>query len=104
MRFIFMYKVVEGLVPAVPPQQFLTPIKNNKRRIKPRQFPDCITNNVVERSVINNQRAFEIPRHLTDQYKNSYFVRTIEEWNKLDNCTVNSATLDKFKERISHRD
>ena len=104
LRLIFMYKVVEGLVPAVPPQQFLTPIKNNKRRIKPRQFSDCITNNVVERSVINNQRAFEIPRHLTDQYKNSCFVCTIEEWNKLDNCTVNSATLDKFKERISHRD
>ena len=43
LRLIFMFKVVEGLVPAVPADKFFTQKKTNKRQIKPKIFKDCVT-------------------------------------------------------------
>ncbi|KAH3726144.1 hypothetical protein DPMN_052000 [Dreissena polymorpha] len=34
-RLIFFFKVVEGLVPAMPSQDYLTPVRQSKRRITP---------------------------------------------------------------------
>ena len=78
LRLIFMFKVVEGLVPAMPPDQFFTEVTRRKRQIKARQFDGCITSNVVEKSVVNNTRAFIIPKSATEQYKHSYFVKTVK--------------------------
>ncbi|KAH3799770.1 hypothetical protein DPMN_035049 [Dreissena polymorpha] len=32
---LIFYKVVEGLVPALPSQDFLTPVRQSKRRVTP---------------------------------------------------------------------
>ena len=104
LRLIFLYKVVEGLVPAVPPQQFLKPKQNNKRQIRAKRFADCISNNIVAKSETCNSKAFEIPRSYTDQYKQSFFVSTLIDWNHLDNSIVSSSTIDSFKKKISLRD
>ena len=34
LRLIFMFKVVEGLVPAMPSDQFFTPKNNNRRQTR----------------------------------------------------------------------
>jgi hypothetical protein len=39
LRLILMYKVVEGLVPALPTDTFVT-ISKRKRQIKPKPFGD----------------------------------------------------------------
>ena len=56
-RLIFMYMVVEGLVPAIPPDEFLKPTKT-RRQIKGKQYSDYIHSNILERHIINNDREF----------------------------------------------
>ena len=57
-RLIFLYKVAEGLVPALPPSEYLQPAKR-KRHIKAKTFSDCVSINIVQNHVINNSRGFK---------------------------------------------
>ena len=56
-RLIFMYRVVEGLLPAIPTEDFLKPIET-RRQIKGKQFKDHDSYNIIERHIINNNRGF----------------------------------------------
>ena len=96
LRLTFLYKIVEGLVPAVPSEDYLTP-QRNKRRITERTFTDCVSTNAVSKYVSNNSRCFVIPQGRTDVYNNSFFVKTITDWNRLDDNIVNAKSLDQFK-------
>ena len=100
LRLIFMFKVVEGLVPAMPSDQFFTPKTNNRRQIRAKRFENCVSNNIVTKSVYNNSRPFVIPNSSTDQYRYSFFVRTTGEWNHLDDNIVTSKTIENFKCKI----
>ena len=104
LRLIFMFKVVEGLVPAMPSDQFFKPRNTNKRHIKTRKFENCVSNNLVERSATNNSKPYVVPRSFTDQFRNSFFVRTVNDWNQLEEDCVTSTTIEQFKKRISLRD
>ena len=50
LRLILMYKVVEGLVPALPTTKFIK-FERPKRQIKSKQFKDFDFKNVVENSL-----------------------------------------------------
>ena len=50
---IFFYKVVEGQVPAMPPDLFVNDQKP-KRQIRAKKFDNCVTTNIVNSSVRNN--------------------------------------------------
>ena len=65
IRPSLLCKVVEGLVPAVPAQVFLTLI-TNKRHIKAKTFTDCVTKNFVEKKHLNNSRCFVVPPSHTE--------------------------------------
>ena len=84
-----LYKKISSRVDtAIPPDKYLKPIQN-KRKITARKFSDCVSKNIVEQYVTNNSRAFQIPPNkASDQYKQSFFVRKIPEWNGLANQTV----------------
>ncbi|KAH3858399.1 hypothetical protein DPMN_101023 [Dreissena polymorpha] len=56
-RLIFFFKVVEGLVPAMPSQDFLTPVRQSKRRITPKHFKDFKVNNIVEQYSVSHQSS-----------------------------------------------
>ena len=57
-RLILLYKVVEGLVPAIKTEDYLT--KSRQRRIiKPKRFDDYVNTNIVENSVKNNTKSFD---------------------------------------------
>ena len=100
-RLSFMYKVVKGQVPAVPIDHYL--IKQRpKRNIRAKQFKNCVQNNIVENYVNNNSQCFQPIQAKTDNFKNSFFVRTILDWNKLNENSVNSGTLDSFRLSLSH--
>ena len=101
LRLTFMYKVVEGLVPAMPHNQFFQPKSKGKRQIKAKKFENCVTNNVIDRSATCNSRPFLVPNSHTEQYRNSFFVRTTEEWNHLEDSVVTANSVDIFKKRIS---
>ena len=99
LRLTFLYKVIEGLVPAIPPDSYLKPQKPG-RQIRTRSRQNFIEKNAVEDYVRNNDRCFIIPASKTVQYKNSFFPKTIVDWNHLPNDTVHTKTIDSFRNRI----
>ena len=99
LRLTFLYKVIEGLVPAIPPDSYLKPQKPG-RQIRTRSRQNFIVKNAVEDYVRNNDRCFIIPASKTVQYKNSFFPKTIVDWNHLPNDTVHTKTIDSFRNRI----
>ena len=97
LRLTLLYKVVEGLVPALPVDQFLTPAPKEKRKVKAKTFDDCVTSNPVAKYQILNNRGFKISSGLkTEQFKHSFFIRTAQEWNALDSTTVNATSVGAF--------
>ena len=57
-RLAFLYKVVEGHVPAINIEHYLKK-QRVKRTIRAKQVEDYIRKNIVEQSVINNTKCFE---------------------------------------------
>ena len=101
LRLSFLFKVDEGLIPSLPPDKYLLPTKN-KRNIKSKQFTDCVSKNIVDQFVTNNSRSFQIPpNNGSEVYKNSFFVKTIPEWNGLANSLVIAESHEAFKTRLS---
>ena len=75
-RLVFMYKVVERLVPTIPADDFLKPQKP-KRQIRSRKYTDYISKNLVDRHSVNNDRCFVLETCKTDQLKQSFFVKKL---------------------------
>ena len=50
----------------------------------------------------NNSKAFQRPRAKKDCYKNSFFPRTISEWNLLPETLINSSTHINFKQEVTN--
>ncbi len=98
-RLIFLYRVVEGLVPAIPPTELLTPNKPG-RLIKPTTTSDHHTTNTINNHIRNNNRSFTVSRCRTDQYKHSFFISTIIDWNHLDEETITAPSVEQFKQKI----
>jgi hypothetical protein len=73
---VFMYKVVEGLVPAIGPDTFIKP-NRPKRQIRSVKFTDCVAQNIIDRQVTNNTISFVVPVSKTNQYRNSFFIDNI---------------------------
>jgi hypothetical protein len=63
-----MYKVVEGLAPALPTDNFVK-LDRPKRNIKTKHFKDHITSNIVEKGTCNNTKGPELPDYKKQQYQ-----------------------------------
>ena len=95
---------MEGLVPAMPPENFFNSIPQNKRQTKATHFKDCVLSNIIEKSACNNSRPFVVPQSNCKQYRESFFVQTVIDWNQLDNQAVTSKSLSSFKRAIGEAD
>ena len=101
-KLVFLYKVVEGLVPAIDPDMFIKP-NIPTRQIRSVKFTDCVAQNIIDRQVTNTTRSFAVPVSKTNQYRNSFFVDTIVSWNKLPEDTARAKTVECFKEALPTR-
>ena len=79
-RLTMLHKVNAGQV-AIPAQKFLTPVVRPIRQ--------------------NNSLAYLRPRAKKNCYKDSYFPRTIHEWNVLPEHIVNIPTTTTFKTQVT---
>ena len=43
----------------------------------------------------------KIPDSKTEQYKNSFFVRTVADWNKLEDTAVTADSVTAFSSALS---
>ncbi len=96
LRLPQMYKMVNGLVPGLPPERFLQPKKPGRRIRASTRLAGYSAINVVDRSVTNNSKPFHVPDSKTLQFKNSFFIRTIIDWNHLDDRTVSAVSPEAF--------
>ena len=76
VRLILKYKVVEGLVPALPTADSVTTAKPNRNN-KTKVYKDCETTNIIERRLIKNSKGLKVPDCNTEQSRHSFFVGTI---------------------------
>jgi hypothetical protein len=95
-RLCTMYKIVEGHIPALPAEKFLSPADKDKRKIYAKTYDDHVTRNFVERHTYNNTRGFKVPTSYNEQYKCSFFVNAVLEWNKLEENIVQAGSLAAF--------
>ena len=73
------FKIQNSLI-AIPPPALVCP------SLRPR--PDC-------------PHQLQIPFCQTDSYKNSFFPRTIRQWNSLPSSTATMSSLPPFKAALS---
>ena len=102
-RLTTLYKTVKGHIPAMPPENFLMPADRNRRIIHPttfNQFKDCSYDNTIARQEIRNSCGQKIPNSKTEQYKNSFFVRTVADWNKLEDTVVTADSVTAFSSAV----
>ena len=98
-RISFFHKVSNGLVPAIPADIYLNPV-DNKRRIKPKHFAGYVSKNLVVNRSRNKSKCFANIEIKCEQYKNSFFPKTIKDWNALDNNIVNETKHEPFKSKL----
>ena len=66
LRLTFLFKVVEGLVPAMPPEHFFT-VSKTGRKIRPKRNSSFETSNIVNSYTRNDNRSLEIKPCRTSQ-------------------------------------
>ena len=101
LRLTMFYKIANNLVPALPEINFMSKI-NNKRQIKPKLFQDHVTSNIAHRQARQNNKSYQAqpPNPQSAQRQNSFFPKTIIEWNQLDQETIDSKTPEGFRTRL----
>ena len=100
LRLTLFHKVVEERIPALPPEKFLTPARANKRQIRAKQYTGFITSNLVTKHQTLNTRPFQTIQTNTNEFKNSFFVKTIVDWNQLPEDAVKAQTTEAFIQHL----
>ena len=76
----------------------LKPQNNTGQRIRStRDKCMYLSQNPVENYTRSNDRCYCVPESHTDQYRHSYFPKTIVEWNHLDDTIIHQKSADRFK-------
>ena len=96
-----LYKSVKGHIPAMSPENFLTPADRSQRRIyvqPPLRTAVMITPSLDKK--FETLCGLKIPDSKTEQYKNSFFVRTVADWNKLEDAVVTADSVTAFSSAV----
>ncbi|KAH3783325.1 hypothetical protein DPMN_161261 [Dreissena polymorpha] len=92
--------MVEGLVPALPSQDILTPVRQSKRRVSSKTFSDFKADKVLENYSIKNSKCFTPIKGKTPLCKYSFFPQTIIEWNNLEESVVRAKAVGSFRSTV----
>ena len=103
IKLPYFYKVVEGVIQAILPQKYPTNRKPG-RNIRGKNFSDFNTISIVSRSVCSNSRGFIVSSCKTDQYKNSFFVKTTLDWDHLRDSFVKCESVEAFRSALESRE
>jgi len=59
-----------------------------------RTFKDHVTSNILDSQVTNNSRCFRVPPSKSEPYRHSFFVRTITDWNHLEDDILDALSTE----------
>ena len=65
-----------------------------------KQFSDRETRNIFDRHTIKNNRGYIAEICKTEQLKQSFFIRTVVDWNHLDSAMEQADTVESFKHAL----
>ena len=91
-KLIFLYKVVEGLVPSTEPDDYL-------KKDVPRDL------SLLKKFRTTRQKTSEeqyIPSSKTHQFSNSFFVKSLIDWNHLEDSVVCATNVESFKSALTN--
>ena len=91
------FRIVMGMVPSLQSDDFLTQHRTSSR-IKPKTFDNFASVNVIDKSI--KKKFYVVPDAKTNQYKHSFFRKTVIEWNGLNETEVQSETVESFKAKL----
>ena len=99
-RLCFMYKISKGLVPAIPATDHLTrEVDKRQRKENPKyKDQDYETTNYVTKHQRLNSNCYKTISGKTTVYRNSFFPRTIFDWNQLGDTS--QPTTDSFRKSV----
>ena len=103
VRLTFFYKVVEGLVPAISPNAFLKS-QRPKHQIHAKKFQDFEAKNIIDTHSIKNCKSLVVEQCNTVQYRNFFSIKTVIDWNHLEEETVRALTVEGFRIALQHSD
>ena len=95
-----MYKIVNKKLPSLDPSSYFEPQQRQRRIIKLKQDDNFSSENILTSQIVNNNKGFKVYYPRNELYKNSYFIRTIIDWNNLSNEIVFSNSLEGFKRSL----
>ena len=93
LRPTFLFKVVKGLVRAIPASDYLV----QKICIEATKLSDYVTTNTVSNYQLNNNKCFKTIRCDTDTNIHYFFPKTIAESNQLDDNIVTKKTVKTLR-------
>jgi len=96
LRLTMLFKIANDLMPALPAGDFLTRTSTERRRVRPTTYDGYESQNILQRQANNNSRCYKVPPSKTDQFRNSFFVRTVVEWNNLPDAVVQLPSPSSF--------
>ena len=82
------------MFPAIDPADYLTKEIDNGKEIGE------LSSNIVNKSVMNNSKCFAIPPINT---LTLFFVKTLIEWNVLEDTSVDATSVESFKSALMER-
>ena len=100
LRLTFLFKISERLVPAIDKETYLVPPRTGRKITASKKFEGSEATNYVTKYEQNNSKPYVIPHSTKEQYRQSYFPKTIAEWNLLGDSVVTAKTVDSFKNQL----
>ena len=95
-----LYKIVRGMVPAINADEVFIPIRNKRQIRAKKKHQDYYTSNFVNKYTQNNSECYKVPESNTDQFRNSFFVKTTSDWNCLSDDHIRAETVNSFKTAV----
>jgi hypothetical protein len=68
-----------------------------------KQIENYHATNIVEKQVKNNTKCFDIPSSKTLKLSNSFLVKTLIDWNQLEDSVVCATSVESFKSALTNR-
>ena len=104
VRLTFFYKVVEGLVPAISPDAFLKPQRPKRQIHAKKKIQGFDSKNIVEIHQSENTKSFIVEQSNTVQHSSSFFIKTVRDWNSLEEAIVCADSVEGFYSALHSRD
>ena len=95
-----LFKIVRGMVPAINADKVFTPHRN-ERQIRSKNYQDCQTSNFVDRYNLTISQCYKGPQSKKrEQFRNSFFVKTVTDWNSLSDDHIRAETVNSLRTAV----